>query len=215
MRKQKTQDKAAAGPLIGAHMSISGGVDQAPLRGQSVGCRCIQIFTKSNMQWAARPLAEKEIEAFKRNCAETGIAPVVAHNCYLINVGTADRELYKKSFDSFHMELERCQQLDVPALIVHPGSHTGSGEAAGSMRGLTGSRGFLAGLESEDDFDLDRPRALGSASVSDASMTSPTHGMSRLISCSMARAALVSLGLTRVKEKPSRPARPVRPMRCT
>ena len=134
MSKQKIQNKKAAGPLIGAHMSISGGVDQAPLRGQSVGCRCIQIFTKSNMQWAARPLAKKEIVAFKRNCIETGIAPVVAHNCYLINVGTADRELHRKSLDSFHMELERCRQLGVPAIIAHPGSHTGSGEAAGLKR---------------------------------------------------------------------------------
>jgi deoxyribonuclease-4 len=119
--------------LIGAHMSISGGVELAPLRGRDVGCACIQIFTKSNMQWAARPLGEKEIAAFKQNCADTGIAPVVAHNSYLINLG-APEPLAKKSFDSFLMELERCRALDLPAIIAHPGSHTGAGEAEGLRR---------------------------------------------------------------------------------
>jgi deoxyribonuclease-4 len=120
--------------LIGAHMSISGGVELAPLRGRDVGCACIQIFTKSNMQWAARPLAEKEIAAFKLNCARTGIAPVVAHNSYLINLGAPDAALAKKSFDSFLMELERCRALGLPAIIAHPGSHTGAGEAEGLRR---------------------------------------------------------------------------------
>jgi deoxyribonuclease-4 len=129
--------KAAAEPprlLIGAHMSISGGVELAPLRGRDAGCACIQIFTKSNMQWAARPLAEKEIAAFKQNCAETGIGPVVAHNSYLINLAAPDAALAKKSFDSFLMELERCRALGLPAIIAHPGSHTGAGEAEGLRR---------------------------------------------------------------------------------
>jgi len=121
--------------LIGAHMSISGGVELAPLRGRDVGCACIQIFTKSNMQWAARPLGEKEIAAFKLNCAQTGIGPVVAHDSYLINLGAADTApLAKKSFDSFLLELERCRALGLPAIIAHPGSHTGAGEAAGLRR---------------------------------------------------------------------------------
>ena len=121
-------------PLIGAHMSISGGVDRAPLRGRDVGCACIQIFTKSRMQWAARPLTGKEIEAFKENCRETGIAPVLAHNCYLINLGSPDKSLARKSFDAFLIEMERCRILGLPAIIVHPGSHTGSGETAGLLR---------------------------------------------------------------------------------
>ena len=121
--------------LIGAHMSISGGVELSPLRGRDVGCACIQIFTKSNMQWAARPLGEKEIAAFKLNCAQTGIGPVVAHDSYLINLGAADTApLAKKSFDSFLLELERCRALGLPAIIAHPGSHTGAGEAAGLRR---------------------------------------------------------------------------------
>ena len=137
-RKAAVPPKAKSGPerlLIGAHMSISGGVELAPLRGRDVGCACIQIFTKSNMQWAARPLAEKEIAAFKLNCAETGIGPVVAHNSYLINLGAPDAApLAKKSFDSFLMELDRCRALGLPAIIAHPGSHTGAGEAEGLRR---------------------------------------------------------------------------------
>jgi len=121
-------------PLIGAHMSISGGVDRAPERAKAVGCECMQIFTKSNMQWAARPLTEKEIAAFKRKCEETGIRPVLAHNCYLINLGSPDRKLAKKSFDSFLMELERCEQLGLPAIVAHPGSHAGAGEEEGLRR---------------------------------------------------------------------------------
>ena len=121
--------------LIGAHMSISGGVELAPLRGRDVGCACIQIFTKSNMQWAARPLGEKEIAAFKLNCAQAGIAPVVAHNSYLINLGAPDTApLAKKSLDSFLLELERCRALGLPAIIAHPGSHTGAGEVEGLRR---------------------------------------------------------------------------------
>jgi len=135
MSAQKAKPAAKAHRvLIGAHMSISGGVELAPLRGRDVGCACIQIFTKSNMQWAARPLGEKEIAAFKLNCAQTGIAPVVAHNCYLINLGAPDAALSKKSFDSFLMELERCRALGLPAIIAHPGSHTGAGEAEGIRR---------------------------------------------------------------------------------
>jgi deoxyribonuclease-4 len=129
---QKPAATAKAHPLlIGAHMSISGGVELAPLRGRDVGCACIQIFTKSNMQWAARPLAEKEIAAFKLNCAQTGIAPVIAHNSYLINLGAPDAALAKKSFDSFLMELDRCRALGLSLIIAHPGSHTGAGEAEG------------------------------------------------------------------------------------
>jgi deoxyribonuclease-4 len=110
-------------PLIGAHISTSGGVDQAPLRGRDVGCATMQIFTKSNMQWAARPLTASEIAGFERNCRETGIAPVVAHNSYLVNLCAREPELAKKSLDSMAVELGRCHALNLLGLIMHPGSH--------------------------------------------------------------------------------------------
>lgn len=134
MAKGQSKRTQSEGPLIGAHMSISGGVDQAPLRGKAVGCACVQIFTKSNMQWRSRPLAEKEIAAFQNNCRETGIRPVVAHNCYLINLASPKRDLAKKSFDAFLEEIERCRRLGLPAIIAHPGSHVGAGESAGLRR---------------------------------------------------------------------------------
>lgn len=134
MAEKKAGKKMAEGPLIGAHMSISGGVDQAPLRGKGVGCKTMQIFTKSSRQWAARPLTEDEIAGFRKNCMDTGIAPVIGHNCYLINLATADRALWKKSHDSFLTELQRSDQLGLLGLVFHPGSHVGAGEKAGLRR---------------------------------------------------------------------------------
>ncbi len=118
-------------PLLGAHMSIAGGVGEAFIRGKSAGCDCIQIFTKSSRQWKARPYAAEEIAAFKRNQAETGIAAVVAHDSYLLNLGAPDEALRKKSVAGLIDELERCETLGIPYLIAHPGSHVGAGEAAG------------------------------------------------------------------------------------
>lgn len=116
---------------IGSHVSIAGGVDNAPMRGAEVGCEVIQIFVKSNRQWNAKPLKDDEIARFNENRKKTGIETVHAHNCYLINTGSADRELREKSERCFALELERCEALGVPWLISHPGSHTGSGEENG------------------------------------------------------------------------------------
>ena len=116
---------------IGAHMSIAEGFDQAPVLGKQVGCDCIQIFTKSNRQWRARPISDAEAAAFKTSCAENDIHPVHAHNCYLINLGASDAALRKKSEKSFALELDRAELLGLPYLIAHPGSHTGAGEKKG------------------------------------------------------------------------------------
>ncbi len=118
-------------PLLGAHMSIGGGVGEALLRGQSVGCECIQIFTKSARQWASKPYAEEEVKTFRERQAETGIAIVVAHDSYLLNLGAPDERLRKRSVGGFIDELERCEMLGIPNLIAHPGSHVGSGEETG------------------------------------------------------------------------------------
>jgi deoxyribonuclease IV len=118
-------------PLLGAHVSIAGGVSQAPGRGNQIGCECIQIFTKSSRQWAAKPYPAEEIEAFKQARKETGIQMVVAHGSYLVNLGAPGEELRKKSINAFIDELQRCEALEVPYLISHPGAHMGTGEAAG------------------------------------------------------------------------------------
>lgn len=118
-------------PLLGAHMSIAGGVSQALVRGRDAGCECVQIFTKSSRQWAAKPYAQHEIAAFRAAQKESGIKLVVAHDSYLVNLGATDAALRKKSVAGVIDELERCEQLEVPLLIAHPGAHVGAGEEAG------------------------------------------------------------------------------------
>jgi len=121
-------------PLLGAHMPIAGGVAEAPLRGGTVGCQCIQIFTKSARQWAGKPYSDDEVKAFRERQKEAGISIVVAHDSYLLNLGAPDARLRKRSIGGFIDELERCEMLGIPYLIAHPGSHVGSGEDAGIKR---------------------------------------------------------------------------------
>ncbi|HKD70232.1 MAG TPA: deoxyribonuclease IV [Candidatus Binataceae bacterium] len=128
MASGKTNGKR---PLLGAHMPIAGGVAEAPLRGRSVGCECMQIFTKSARQWASKPYADEDVKTFRARQAEAGIAIVVAHDSYLLNLGAPDSRLRKRSIEGFIDELERCEMLGIPNLIAHPGSHVGSGEDAG------------------------------------------------------------------------------------
>jgi deoxyribonuclease IV len=119
------------GPLLGAHMSIAGGVGNAFLEGKKVDCDAIQIFTKSSRQWASKPYTKEEIEQFYINQKETGIGAVVAHDSYLLNMGSPDTELRTRSVAAFIDELERCEILGVTNLIAHPGSHLGAGELDG------------------------------------------------------------------------------------
>jgi len=115
-------------------MSISGGVDTAFDRGAQIGCDAMQIFTKNNNQWRAAPLKEDAVERYHRRQAETGITPVVAHASYLLNLATPDDALWRKSIEALLIELERCEVLYIPYLIIHPGSHMESGEDAGIAR---------------------------------------------------------------------------------
>lgn len=109
-------------------MSIAGGIDLAPVRGGSVGCEIIQLFTKSSNQWAARPLADEAIALFKENLKASKIRTAFAHDSYLINLGSPDPALHKKSLDAFVHELERAEALGLMALVFHPGSHMEKGE---------------------------------------------------------------------------------------
>ncbi len=115
-------------------MSIAGGMDLAPLRGQQVGCDTIQVFTKSSRQWQARPLTEAEVAAFRANLRATGIGPVVAHDCYLVNLAAPEGTVRQKSLAAFRLEMERADRLGIPYLVTHPGQHLGAGEAEGALR---------------------------------------------------------------------------------
>jgi deoxyribonuclease-4 len=121
----------ARGPLLGAHMSIAGGVGNALIDGKKVECDAIQIFTKSSRQWTAKPYSKEEIAQFHANRKETGITSIVAHDSYLLNLGSPDAGLRKRSIAAFIDELERCEVLGVSNLIAHPGAHVGAGELAG------------------------------------------------------------------------------------
>jgi deoxyribonuclease-4 len=120
--------------LLGAHQSIAGGVEKSLERGLKVGCDTIQVFVKSPNRWASKPLAEANVAAFKDAVTATAIWPVFAHALYLINLATPDEELWHKSLDALTDDLERCEQLGLPGLVIHPGSHRGSGEPQGLAR---------------------------------------------------------------------------------
>ena len=125
MKKTKTR------MYLGAHMSIAGGVFNAFAAGEEFGCDTIQIFVKSSNQWKAKPLSDEEIEKYRAEQKRTEITPVVAHDSYLINLGSPDAALLQKSRDAFLIEMERCEKLKIPYLVTHPGSHMNAGEEAG------------------------------------------------------------------------------------
>ncbi len=119
---------------FGAHMSIAGGFEKSVDRAEQAGCDSLQIFTKNNNQWRAKPIDEEQVEKFSARLAETEIGPVVAHDSYLINLASPDDELWEKSIDAFRIELERCEQLSVPFLVTHPGAYVKSTEEEGIER---------------------------------------------------------------------------------
>ncbi len=119
---------------FGAHMSIAGGFDKAVDRAEQAGCDAVQIFTKNNNQWRAKPIEDDQIQKFQDRLNETHIGPTVAHDSYLINLASPDDELWEKSINAFRIELERCEQLGVPFLVTHPGSFVKSTEEEGIER---------------------------------------------------------------------------------
>jgi deoxyribonuclease-4 len=110
---------------IGAHVSISGGVENAPLNAHALGADAFALFTKNQRQWSAPPLSAESIAAFKANCEKFGYKPeyILPHDSYLINLGQPDAEKRQNSLNSFIGELERCRQLGLTKLNFHPGSH--------------------------------------------------------------------------------------------
>jgi len=119
---------------FGAHMSISGGLHKAFGHGERAGCEALQIFSKNQQQWRAKPLTEADIAMFKAEHQRCGAWPLAVHDSYLINLATPGDELWEKSIAAFGEELERCAALGIPYLVTHPGAHTGSGEDAGLRR---------------------------------------------------------------------------------
>ena len=118
-------------PIIGSHLSIAGGYYKAADKAKELGFGALQIFTKNNNQWRAKPLSNEDIQAFQASVEAAKLVPPVAHNSYLINLASANPELRKQSIDAMVVELERAFALGVPHVVAHPGSFVGSDEETG------------------------------------------------------------------------------------
>ena len=121
------------GVLLGAHTSTAGGVGQSVIRAQACGFTAAQIFVKNNKQWFAPPLPEEEAAAFRSASKASGIY-FFAHNSYLVNLGSQDKEMFSTSVRAMTEELQRAESLGLPFIVMHPGSHGGAGEEAGLNR---------------------------------------------------------------------------------
>jgi deoxyribonuclease IV len=110
---------------IGAHVSASGGVENAPLNANAIGAKAFALFTKNQKQWFANPLSMANIKLFHNNCEKYGYKPfqILPHDSYLINLGHPEKEPLEKSRAAFLDEMQRCEQLGLDRLNFHPGSH--------------------------------------------------------------------------------------------
>jgi len=118
-------------PILGAHMSIAGGYHRAVEEAHRCGCDCVQLFTKNNNQWRAKEIAADEAEQFQSALAKFKISHPLSHSSYLINLASPDDALWEKSTEAMVVELRRAEQLGIPYVVVHPGSHTTSSEEEG------------------------------------------------------------------------------------
>jgi deoxyribonuclease-4 len=115
-------------------MSVAGGVHTAFARAETVGCTALQIFVKNASQWVGKPIPDEHARRFAEERKRTQIDRVVAHGSYLINLASPQEDLWKRSVAALVEELERCERLELNGLVIHPGSHVGSGETAGLQR---------------------------------------------------------------------------------
>lgn len=121
-------------PLLGAHVSIAGGLEHAPARGAEIGARVIQIFTKPVQRWAERDVGEETASLFRAGLEEHRIRVAGSHDSYLINLASPDPRLRARSYAAFHRELQRCRALHLDFLVTHPGNATDGERHAGIRR---------------------------------------------------------------------------------
>lgn len=119
-------------------MSIGGGFYRAVERAQVAGCDVVQIFTKNNNQWRAKPITDKEVELFRGKLQETGVTHPLAHSSYLINLASPDEGLWHKSVDALVVEMRRGEQLGLDGVVLHPGAHTTATEKEGLQNVIRG-----------------------------------------------------------------------------
>ncbi len=122
-------DKMRGIERLGAHVSIQGGVEKAPVRGKAIGATAIQVFTKTPSQWREPTIPDQSFTAFQRECERLELSSIVAHDSYLINLASPDRALSSRSEASFIAELRRCEAFGIPYLVSHPGNYIDSRSA--------------------------------------------------------------------------------------
>ncbi|PIQ82602.1 MAG: deoxyribonuclease IV [Candidatus Omnitrophica bacterium CG11_big_fil_rev_8_21_14_0_20_64_10] len=115
---------------LGAHMSVAGGFEKAIERGTEVGCRTIQLFTKSNNQWRAAPISAEQADTFRKAWKASPIGPILSHTAYLINIGSPNPETFEKSKAALLVEMQRAETLGLDFLVLHPGARLDSDEKA-------------------------------------------------------------------------------------
>ena len=120
--------------ILGAHMSIAGGYYKAVDAAHRCGCDCVQLFTKNNNQWRAKPISDEEATRFKQALADQKIKHPISHDSYLINLASPDDVLWRRSLEAFVVELQRADQLGIPYVVTHPGAATTSSEEEGLRR---------------------------------------------------------------------------------
>ncbi len=113
--------------LIGAHISVAGGLDKAFERADAIGCESMQIFTRNQRQWQARPVSMQEAESFYRAWERSGVKAVVSHASYLINIASPDAAVRERSAAALREEVERCRQLNIDDIVLHPGFAVNAG----------------------------------------------------------------------------------------
>jgi deoxyribonuclease-4 len=114
---------------LGAHVSVQGGVDKAPVRGKAIGATAIQVFTKTPSQWREPEVSSESYLAFRRACERNFFSYIVAHDSYLINLASPDPQLSARSEAAFVTELQRCEAFGIPFLVSHPGNYMDSRDA--------------------------------------------------------------------------------------
>jgi len=124
--------------ILGAHQSIAGGYHKAVERAHLSGCDCVQLFTKSNSQWAAKSITAKDVGQFREALETSGVTHPLVHDSYLINLASPDPHLRCRSVDAFVEELHRAETLGIPYVVTHPGASTTASEETG-LRNVTQS----------------------------------------------------------------------------
>ena len=149
--------------LLGAHLSIAGGIPKAAESAARLGCNALQIFVKNSNRWEGKRVSDEDALKFKTLILRNGVKSVAAHSSYLINLASPDEDLRQRSIAAFIDELNRCAQLDVQSLVIHPGSHRNEGETSGLIKIVDSLFQVLDSSESGVQITLETTAGQGSS----------------------------------------------------